>query len=200
MKPLAVLVSTIFLAAPVFAQAPSAQGHPHGNDPRMIFAGFVLIMVMGIISVLIKAGWLSLSLLFSVVKPQNVISNSACLGGKLVKSFLAGLMILAFYCLLLGICKIFIPRSISFLVSVPVFVVMMIHVLAGFTAISHFIGEKILANVGSLQGGSTFMTVLWGGLILVLCGFVPFLGQITDLAVIATGLGVTTLNLGKRGT
>ncbi len=187
-KNIAVATATL-MAFPAFA------GGPH--DPKMIFGSVMFMLMIGCLLLLIKAGCLALGLLLSVLKPQKIIRLSSGLNGRLLKSFFLGIMVLVAYILLIGISTL-IPKPYEGLLSIPVLLVLFIHFLLAFTAASHFLGEKIMANTSSPRSGSTFYAVLYGGTVLLVCGFFPVLGFIVLSATYITALGGTSAGLFSR--
>jgi len=168
------------------------------HDPRMILGSVLFMLVVACLIILAKLGCISLGLLLSVFKPQKVIRLSSGLNGRLLKSFLLGIMVFIAYILLLGISK-FIPKPYEGLLSIPVLLLFFIHFILAFTAVSHFTGEKILANTSSPKAGSTFFAVLYGGIVILLCGFFPIFGIIILSVILLTGLGGTLSGLVSRG-
>ncbi len=174
----------------VFAQ--QGGGHPH--DPKTILLTVAFMLVIGCILVLVKAGCLALGLLLSVLKPQKIIRLSSGLNGKLLKSFIIGILIVVAYFLLLGISN-FIPEKFRGFLTIPVILLLFIHFILAFTVISHFVGEKIMANIASHKVGSSFFAVLYGGIVILLCGFFPIFGIIVSGIIYIVALGGTLSGL-----
>lgn len=172
-----------------------AGGGPH--DPKIIFGSVMFMLMVGCLLVLAKLGCLALGLLLSVLKPQKIIRLSSSMNGRLLKSFVIGILVAVAYVLLLGISNL-IPKAYQGFLSIPVLLMVFIHFILGFTVISHFLGEKIMANTSSPRAGSTFFAVLYGGAILLLCGFFPILGFIVLSATYITAMGGTAAGLFSR--
>lgn len=155
---------------------------------------FLVVLFLLFFAFCIKLGLLAFSLVFSVLKPQTVIKGSEIIKQTVVRSFITGLLCLIFYLLLLKITRM-IPRYFNLLLAVPILIVLFIHIAAGFSVICHFLGEKIHANIGSRFTGSTFMAVLYGGIVILALGFVPIFGQAASLIIITTSLGATLIHM-----
>jgi len=186
------IASTIIVLLSAFQVFAQQGGHPH--DPKMIFGSVMFMLMIGCILLLVKSGCLALGLLLSVLKPQKIIRLSSGLNGRLLKSFVAGILVLISYILLLGISQ-FIPKPYDGLLSIPVILLFFIHFILAFTVVSHFTGEKIMANISSHKTGSTFFAVLYGGIVILLCGFFPVLGIIVLSVIYITSLGGTATGL-----
>ncbi len=169
-----------------------------GHDPKMIFGSVLFMLMVGCIMIMVKSGCLALGLLLSVLKPQKIIRMSSGLNGNLLKSFLCGIMVLIAYVLLIGISSL-IPKPYEGILSIPVILLFLVHFILAFTVVSHFAGEKIMANTSSPKSGSTFFAVLYGGLVLLVCGFFPILGLVVLSVIYITALGGTASGLFRKG-
>lgn len=155
---------------------------PPSTQRSLGFFGLILMIFT------IKLGFMGLILLYSVLRPQHVIRGSEVLGKRYLRSFFVGLLILIVYVLLLG-GTLALPnpfRGISFLIMINIF---FLQAVVGFCMVSHFVGERIQANLGSGSIGSSFIAVLWGAAILLLIDLVPLLGWLVSFLVLVLSLG-----------
>lgn len=148
-------------------------------------AGLALLLV---VVLAVKVGWLALALLGATLRPAGCRRGAELAGRHFGRAFLIGLLVLAAY-LLLGWLAFHISLPWRRLVTVPLIALLLVHALAGFTVLATALGERIEANLGN-PGGSTVRAVLLGGLILVLAGLFPLLGQLADFILVVAGLGI----------
>lgn len=189
-------VTTIMILALIMPIV--AQGAVEGINPSQIIPKRLLgLAILTFLLICLKIGWLALTLLYSVLRPQKVIKGSQSLAQNYSKSLFIGLLLLIFYLLLIKMCRLA-PASYRYILLIPVFLALLSHILIGFSMISHALGERIQANINSHTLGSTFFAVLYGALIILLLDFVPLLGHIVTFIIILIGMGVAVTEVFRK--
>jgi hypothetical protein len=175
------------LLLPNLIHAASFKHHGSPKDPKMLL---VMLAFCGVV-LLVAVGYLSLCLVFSVIKPDLLRRSGEFLKGAVLKNLLTGLLVSVGYIFLLGLIAQLIPRgALRILLAAPIVSVLFVHGLVGFTMIAQALGDKIHSNINSRYIGSTFMAVLAGGSVLILTGLIPFVGPVCFLVVNLTGMGL----------
>lgn len=176
------------LFLPVVVSAAPKKSFGHGGTNWLVgvlaFCGVILLVAIG---------YLSLCLVFSVLKPELLRRSEKYLTASFFKNFLTGLLVSIIYLLFLGTAFQVMPsQAIRAPFTVPVLGLFFLHGLIGFTMVAQGLGDKIHSNINSRYIGSTFMAVFAGGTVLILSGLIPFIGPICFLLVNLMGIGLAT--------
>jgi len=149
--------------------------------------------------VCVKVGVIALMLLTSVLRPQKLRRDGDTIREHPVRSFLAGLLCLAIFVLAVAVTE-HLPDVLATLLGVTVVLVCVYLGVCGMCGVAHDIGERVQSNLNVQGVGSTFMTVLWGTILILLVGFVPILGQLVQVVAVTIGVGAvaTAMSLRKR--
>ena len=126
---------------------------------------------------------------YSVLRPQTVISGSEQLNQSAGRSFMMGVLTYAVLILFLVIIEQM--GNKKGILVLPVLTVYALMLLNGFTALTHSVGEKILSNINSPKLGSSLFAVLFGSVSLLVVALIPIVGWIL-LAIMSTfALGIS---------
>ncbi len=186
--------------ASVAANAPGVgRPAPRGNgfhqlplpDQTRVMTFFLLI------GSAIGLGVLALLLMYSVVRPQALRDGSMILAQHPVRSLLAGLLTALVLVLAVMLVQN-LPEALRGLFALLVILVTVYVCVSGVAVAAHELGDRVLSNINSASVGVTFLAVLWGGLLLLLAGFVPFLGQLVQVVAGAMGLGAAVSLMLRR--
>lgn len=188
-KPSKIIFFALLLFVPLLASA-------DGRNPEhaKLFFGSVFMLFFIFFT---GIGVLAFSLLLSVLRPQMLVKGGEICMKKPLRCLGAGFLALVLYMLYFNLLKNF-SEPVRGLAGVPALVVFAVHSLAGLAMMHWALGEKIIFNTGSRFTGSTFMSVLFGGSLLVVLNFLPIVGQIANLCFFCAGLGCAIYWLFQR--
>jgi len=140
-----------------------------------------------LVLVCVSIGLLALMALYSLLRPRTVRHGADLLrvnpGRALGTGALAALVVVGFLALSGAV-----PQAGPVVVAFVVWALYLL--LSGLCMVTHEIGDRLQSSLQSRGAGSVVAAVLWGGLILGLVGFVPFVGQLVQLVTGVLGLGV----------
>ncbi|MBN1864016.1 MAG: hypothetical protein JW808_03860 [Victivallales bacterium] len=164
-------------------------------------AWLVAFLALCILVLMASLGCLALSLIISVTSPGLIRKSSAYARGYTFRNLLAGCIVWISYALYIVTVKRFLPspKWESMLFTLPVSAVVFFGAFLGFSMLANDLGDKVHANINTPYLGSTFMSVLAGGALLIMVGFIPFAGPlcIAFFGILGTGLALRTF-IGKR--
>jgi hypothetical protein len=153
-----------------------------GTIVFLVFISFVLIIALA-----------ACCGVYSVLRPQTVISGSEQLSGSAGRSFVMGVLTYALLILFLVILE---PMGkIKGILVLPVLTVYALMLLNGFTALAHSVGEKILSNINSPKLGSSLFAVLFGSVSLLVVSIIPIVGWILLVVMSTFTLGISVRQL-----
>ncbi len=159
-------------------------------------AWLVAFLALCILVMLAAVGCLALSLIISVTKPEIIRKSTAFARGFTFRNLLAGCLVWIAYALFVVTVKRLLPSPgwQSALLTLPVSAAIFSCAFLGFSMLAHNLGDKVHANINNPYLGSTFMSVLAGGSLLIMVGFIPFAGPlcIAFFGILGTGLALRT--------
>ncbi|MBT4822144.1 MAG: hypothetical protein HON70_40935, partial [Lentisphaerae bacterium] len=155
-------------------------------------------VAMGLALVIcVELGLLATCLLYAVLEPERVRAGSALQARSAFRSFGVGVLMVVILLLACGLISQM-PDAISGLLAIPLLAAYTYVLIMGFTMVAHGVGDRIQSNTSSTTMGSSFFAVLYGGSILLLTNFVPFVGQLVLLIVALLAIGLGTRSVSQR--
>jgi hypothetical protein len=149
------------------------------------------------ISVCVAVGMLALLLVYGLLRPAVIRGGSDRLRAHPKRSLLVGILGLVLLIAVIALLQAF-PEPIKGLGGLVLLAAALYLMVSGAAIIAYDLGDRLLANVGARCSGSSFMAVLWGGLLLLLLGFVPVLGALIQFVALVLGFGLALSGLVDR--
>jgi len=185
----------LFFVFSVLAEA-SDLGAAHRNaGPRFLIAAFSFSIILFLMSI----GALSMSLFYSILFPKAVSNGVRTLRLMPLRAFFAGFLCLCLYLIALSMLKHF-SEPLRIALFVPIALAGSFHSVSGLSMVLALLGEKIAFNTASKYCSSSFMHILFAGIVFVAIGLLPVLGQIAQGVIMISGLGAFLLSIGHRET
>jgi len=192
MRPLLTKIALVSLA---LLGTPSLQAVSFGDPSSgQHLAGALLLLLLVVCA---QLGLLAAGLIYAVLEPRRVEFGSRLQRQAPWQNFRTGVIV--FIILLLFsvfFANLHPPKGLAFLIWLPLLLILAYLLIIGFTMTAHGIGERIQSNLNSRTIGSTFLAVLYGGIVLLGIAFLPVLGLVLlfVVALISLGTAVRTLS------
>ncbi len=139
-----------------------------------------------------SAGLVAILALYSMWRPAQVRHGSAHVRNRPLHCAIAGLLSLA---ILVGMIALAanIPEPVQGLLVIVTLCLAAVLLVRGGSMIAYDVGDRMLASMSSRFLGSVLASVLLGGTVILLAGYLPILGQVIQLLlfVMAAGAALT---------
>ena len=156
-----------------------------------------LVLLVVVIGFVIALGLLAIQLLYSVLRAPALRQGSDLLRRRPAYALGLGVLVLLVLGGAVALAQL-VPEPGRGLLVLALILVALYLAIPGVTMVNHAIGEQVHANLNSRYVGSSFMAVLTGGVLTLLIGCVPLLGQLIQFVILLIGLGAATVGLAGR--
>ncbi len=153
------------------------------------------ILLVAVLGIAFCFGVVALALVYCLLRPPAVRHNDLMLREHPVRSLFAGAIGIAIMVLFWALTE---AVPVIGLISLAVTLAVLYLSVAGLAGFCHCLGDKLLSNINSRFGGSSFAAVLGSGILLSLLILLPVVGWILQGLFTVIGFGAAVSVLFRR--